>query len=296
MRRPTQRQLWGVAEVVRFPNGCFLRESLVILTLVILGTASLPAEEHLASSTPGPAATPSPEPTAQPDPLGLFAAVVSGDVAQAEALLKQGADINATLPHPPPEDFYKGFIGTSLEFYVRSEPGLTPLMLAAARGDTDMVKLLLDWKADRAKETKRNKTFALWLAAKHGHIEVMKLLMNITPDSEAARTRITVDLGAQTATLFRDDKPEKPVPISSGRKKFPTPAGRYLITNKYKMWTSNIYEVRMPFFMRLSCGEVGLHAGRLPGYPASHGCIRLREKDAKHFFATAPIGTLVEVR
>lgn len=233
---------------------------------------------------------------AAPDPLPLYLAISEGDTTAANEALKSGIDPNAVLPHPAPQELFKRFVGTSLEFYVRSEPGLTPIMLASGRGDVDMVQLLLAWGADRHKETTRNKTFPLWLAAKHGHIEVMKLLMNIKPDSEAARTRIQISLKDQKATLFVDDVEKKTMPVSSGRKKFPTPPGRYLITNKYKMWTSNIYEVKMPFFMRLSCGDVGLHAGSLPGYPASHGCVRLPAKAAQELFATVPIGTLVEIQ
>lgn len=266
--------------------------SLCVAALALCGAVAQEVAAPPQEAAPRPAA----EQPAAVDPLPLYLAISEGDTTAANEALKSGIDPNAVLPHPAPQELYKRFVGTSLEFYVRSEPGLTPIMLASGRGDVDMVKLLLAWGADRHKETTRNKTFPLWLAAKHGHIEVMKVLMNIQPDSEAARTRIQVSLKDQKATLFVDDVEKKTMPISSGRKKFPTPPGRYLITNKYKMWTSNIYEVKMPFFMRLSCGDVGLHAGALPGYPASHGCVRLPEKAAKELFATVPIGTLVEIQ
>jgi hypothetical protein len=57
-----------------------------------------------------------------------------------------------------------------------------------------------------------------------------------------------------------------------------------------------LYPAEMPFFLRLSCGDFGLHMGRLPGYPASHGCIRLPEKSARRLYASVPIGTLVEIQ
>jgi lipoprotein-anchoring transpeptidase ErfK/SrfK len=50
----------------------------------------------------------------------------------------------------------------------------------------------------------------------------------------------------------------------------------------------------MPYFMRI-CGGVGLHAGFLPGYPASHGCIRMPRGAAQSFFENAPLGTPVRV-
>ena len=51
----------------------------------------------------------------------------------------------------------------------------------------------------------------------------------------------------------------------------------------------------MPYFMRIH-GGIGMHAGYLPGYPASHGCIRLPKEMAVHFFENAKVGTPVTVR
>jgi lipoprotein-anchoring transpeptidase ErfK/SrfK len=46
----------------------------------------------------------------------------------------------------------------------------------------------------------------------------------------------------------------------------------------------------MPYFMRLSCREIGLHAGVCPGYPASHGCIRMPHGEVRAFFGVLKIG------
>ena len=108
--------------------------------------------------------------------------------------------------------------------------------------------------------------------------------------------RIEVDLDAQTAQLFVDDVAEEAVPISSGRKGYPTPKGEFVVTNKHRHWTSTIYGAAMPYYLRLSCRAFGLHAGHLPGYPASHGCIRLNKKDAKNLFERVPVGTLVVIK
>ena len=51
----------------------------------------------------------------------------------------------------------------------------------------------------------------------------------------------------------------------------------------------------MPYFMRLTGSGVGLHAGYLPGYPASHGCIRMPEFMAENFFSSVSIGTPVTI-
>ena len=80
-----------------------------------------------------------------------------------------------------------------------------------------------------------------------------------------------------------------------------TPIGQILvdlglITDKDRNHWSTIYKVEMPYFMRLSCLDFGMHEGVVPNYPASHGCIRLPGDAARKFFAEIPIGTLVTVK
>src|SRR5438034_619132 len=72
--------------------------------------------------------------------------------------------------------------------------------------------------------------------------------------------------------------------------------GQFVITNKERNHRSTIYKVDMPYFMRLSCLDFGMHAGIVPNYPASHGCIRLPSEAARKFFSEIPIGTLVTVQ
>jgi lipoprotein-anchoring transpeptidase ErfK/SrfK len=155
---------------------------------------------------------------------------------------------------------------------------------------------LLSAGADPWKLTKRHKTYALWLAAKYKNIEIMRSLMGIGANHESRAFRITIDLSEQKAFLWRNRRIELVTPICSGTRSHPTPRGRYLITNKYRYWKSTLYPAEMPFFLRLSCGDFGLHMGRLPGYPASHGCIRLPERSARRLYASVPIGTLVEIQ
>jgi hypothetical protein len=124
----------------------------------------------------------------------------------------------------------------------------------------------------------------------------LRSLMGIGPGHPSEAFRITIDLSTQTASLWRNGKIILATRISSGRPSHPTPTGRYLVTNKYRQWKSTLYPARMPFFLRLSCGDFGLHMGALPGYPASHGCIRLPERSARKLYASVPVGTLVEIR
>jgi lipoprotein-anchoring transpeptidase ErfK/SrfK len=77
--------------------------------------------------------------------------------------------------------------------------------------------------------------------------------------------------------------------------KYETPTGKFVITDKHRSRVSSIYDVEMPYFMRLSCSAVGMHAGSLPGYPASHGCIRMPAEAAREMFKIVEVGTLVSI-
>lgn len=228
--------------------------------------------------------------------MEFFTAIAEGDKDSLCRLLNDGLDPNVTLPVPVPKDFVRRFPDELTAYYVGSEQGVTGLMLATLQRNEVFVKILLLAGADPWKMTKRHKTFALWLAGKTQQVGIMRLLMGIAPDSEAARTRVEIDLAAQRATIWRDDKIEMVTEISSGRKSRPTPTGQFLVTDKYRMWKSTLYHAKMPYFLRLSCGDFGLHAGYLPGYPASHGCIRLPEEVALKLFTALPVGTLVDIR
>ncbi|RYD18972.1 MAG: L,D-transpeptidase, partial [Verrucomicrobiaceae bacterium] len=76
---------------------------------------------------------------------------------------------------------------------------------------------------------------------------------------------------------------------------FSTPTGEYVITNKYRDWTSTLYDASMPYFQRLSCGDFGLHQGNVPGYPASHGCIRVPAGNAQKLFTLTQAGDRVRI-
>jgi len=259
-----------------------------------------PAAEATPPATVSPNPEPAPQPAAEPAPTPdltpeLFCAVAADDSAGVIRLLDAGADTNALLPRPAPDDLLRRFRDTNLEFFVTKERGLTPLMLASAMGYTDVARLLIERGANRHAVTQPHKTFALWLAGRAGHVDIMQALLGVTPESEAGRQVIRINLTDQMAYLWKDGTIIRTMPISSGRAKYPTRKGRFVVTDKYKNWRSTLYPARMPYFLRLSCLDFGLHAGVLPGYPASHGCIRLPAEDAKALFAEVPTGTLVEI-
>lgn len=84
--------------------------------------------------------------------------------------------------------------------------------------------------------------------------------------------------------------------VSTGMKGHRTPTGDFPILQKRQWHRSNLYSnAPMPYMQRLTWDGIALHAGHNPGYPASHGCIRLPYAFARDLFALTRIGTLVEV-
>lgn len=84
--------------------------------------------------------------------------------------------------------------------------------------------------------------------------------------------------------------------VSTGMKGHRTPTGDYPILQKRQWHRSNLYSnAPMPYMQRLTWTGIALHAGHNPGYPASHGCIRLPYAFARDLFALTKIGTFVEV-
>lgn len=142
-------------------------------------------------------------------------------------------------------------------------------------------------------------------------------------ESGEGAPKIVVDLGLQRAYFFRGKKVVGESNISTGRKGFDTPPGRYRVIQKDENHVSNLYgsyvdgagsvvksnaEVgkdpmpegaqfvgaSMPNFLRFT-GGYGMHAGFVPRYRASHGCIRMPREMSRHFFEAAELDTPVIV-
>lgn len=107
---------------------------------------------------------------------------------------------------------------------------------------------------------------------------------------------VIVSLPEQRAYVYRNGVRIGVSTISSGRPGFETPSGVYTILQKHREHYSNLYDnAPMPFMQRLTWGGVALHAGALPGYPASHGCVRLPRAFAEKLFEVTSAGTVVVV-
>ncbi|MDD5260215.1 MAG: L,D-transpeptidase [Methylacidiphilales bacterium] len=116
--------------------------------------------------------------------------------------------------------------------------------------------------------------------------------LSATPEQHHKKF-IRVDLSCQKAYVIQDGDVIWETDLSSGRDSNPTPTGNYAVTDKHEYWVSTIYNIPMPYFMRLSSGEMGMHAGWLPGFPASHGCMRMPLDKAKELFESTEVGTPV---
>src|SRR5437870_4681808 len=135
-------------------------------------------------------------------------------------------------------------------------------------------------------------------------------------------SRVEIDLSQQTASLIQGRRVVMESPISSGRYGHLTETGSFKVIEKERSHHSSIYgkivdgygrtivadadvDMRvargcrfvpapMPYFMRFH-GADGLHAGYLPGYPASHGCVRMPDQLAIAFYNAVDVGTPVTV-
>jgi ankyrin repeat protein len=210
-------------------------------------------------------------------------------------LLEKGAHPDTLLKTPASNAFIAKVNNAPFHYYLKQDHKVTVLMLAAALGETECVDTLLLKGAQKNLLTSKHKSSAIYFAGTNKHASIVQLLLGKSFQAKDQRHKIEVSLSKQKAVLYQDGKALLHTPISSGRKGFKTPKGTFVITNKYKDWVSTIYDSEMPYFMRLNCGAIGLHAGALPGYPASHGCIRLPYAKAKEFFGTVEVGTLVHI-
>ncbi|HEV2095134.1 MAG TPA: L,D-transpeptidase family protein [Chthoniobacterales bacterium] len=142
-------------------------------------------------------------------------------------------------------------------------------------------------------------------------------------DGSSGKPSVKIKLSEQRAYFYKGGQLVGISQLSTGREGLNTPSGKYSITQKDKDHVSSKYGdyvdaadnvvvpnvdvekdpkppgthfkgAPMPYFMRI-VGGVGMHAGYLPGYPASHGCIRMPEFMAESFFKSISSGTPVTI-
>jgi hypothetical protein len=105
---------------------------------------------------------------------------------------------------------------------------------------------------------------------------------------------IIVSIAKQRVTAYANGTLVGRAPVSTGVPDHPTPMGIFAVISKARWHVSNIYSgAPMPYMQRITWSGIALHAGKLPGYPASHGCIRLPEHFAIRLWTLSKIGARV---
>jgi L,D-transpeptidase catalytic domain len=112
----------------------------------------------------------------------------------------------------------------------------------------------------------------------------------------AGEVEIIVSIPLQRAYIYRAGTLIGVTTVSTGRPGHATPTGRFDILEKHARHFSKKYNnAPMPFMQRLTWDGIALHAGQIPGHPASHGCVRLPLAFARELFAVTRVGASVQV-
>ena len=152
----------------------------------------------------------------------------------------------------------------------------------------------------------------------------VKIDQHLLVQAKPEDTRVVISLPKQRAWLILNEQVVVDTPISSGKRGHTSATGHLRVLEKDTNHRSNVYGdfvdsvgriaragvraridaapsgthfagATMKWFMRLTEDGVGMHVGLLPGYPASHGCIRMPADAAKLFYDYVKVGTAVEV-
>ncbi|HZE13616.1 MAG TPA: L,D-transpeptidase family protein, partial [Chthoniobacterales bacterium] len=223
----------------------------------------------------------------------LAYAIATDDTALFQMLLAGGSDPNTVIPKTAEKEFMELIKSKYLRAYVEADGGVNVLMLAAGLGKAEYVHALLNAGADRNRHTIREKMLPLYFAAWTENWQCVQMLLGGGPQPE--QLRVEISLAKQHMVVIKDGATVFETKVSTGRNGFTTKPGYYVITDKDRDHRSTIYKCPMPYFMRLSCRDFGLHEGVVQPYPASHGCIRLPGDAAKKLFVDLPIGTVVSI-
>jgi hypothetical protein len=112
--------------------------------------------------------------------------------------------------------------------------------------------------------------------------------------SPAGPVVVVISLPDQQLYVFRNGVRIGRSTVSTGTKGHKTPTGVFTILQRKVDHESSIYKgAKMPHMQRLTWDGIAIHAGRLPGYPASHGCVRVPVEFAENLYSVTSIGTTV---
>jgi len=114
--------------------------------------------------------------------------------------------------------------------------------------------------------------------------------------SAVGEVEVVVSIPLQRAYVYRGGTLIGVTTVSTGKPGHRTPTGKFDILQKRVKHFSNLYNnAPMPFMQRLTWGGIALHAGQIPGRPASHGCVRLPLEFARNLFGVTSMGGSVHI-
>ncbi len=224
-------------------------------------------------------------------------AVAKGDRALVAKMLEHGADPNVPFYDYPSELFLDQIASENIaRSTLRNTRRFTPIGMAADSGDIELARLLLANGADSQIYTRGgryNYWYPISWAARRADVPMMQILLGREP-SQVTR-RAVIDLSKQQAWVYDGDEEIYSTRVSTGKSGHRTKTGTFVITNRHRHWNSTIYGSSMPYFQRFSCGDFGFHQGYVPGYPASHGCIRVPGGNVRRMWELLSLGDPVKI-
>lgn len=114
--------------------------------------------------------------------------------------------------------------------------------------------------------------------------------------STGGAVSIVISIPQQRAFVYQDGQLIAVSTVSTGSPGRDTPTGEFTILQKKTFHRSNLYSnAPMPYMQRLTWSGIAMHAGHLPGYPASHGCIRFPKEFARQLYDITAMGGQVSI-
>ena len=129
---------------------------------------------------------------------------------------------------------------------------------------------------------------------------VILALLVLTIAQLSAEKYILIDLDMQMAYAYEDGDIILEGRVSTGKAKYRTPTGYYTVLQKKRHHRSNLWPkpnggAKMNYMLRLTNSGIAMHLGPVPEWPASHGCVRMKNGFAQRLWKWATVGTEVEI-
>ncbi|MDF1824186.1 MAG: ankyrin repeat domain-containing protein [Verrucomicrobiales bacterium] len=205
-----------------------------------------------------------------------------------KSLLEAGADPDKDERNPARSEFRDMFDSKTFRYHLQVDRRIRPIMMAAAQRNHEIAQILMDGGANGRAYTPKYLMAAIigsWY--KDAKMQQIALLGKVP---EVQPRKVVVDLSSQRVTLYENGVATYSTACSTGKSGYRTPTGEYVISDRNRHHNSSIYGSSMPYFSRFSYSAFGLHQGYVPGYPASHGCIRLPYEGARYLFSKLKVG------